>query len=979
MASGAAPQEVASLRLRGRDAELRRLVGVVQEARCGSGRVVLVSGDAGIGKSRLAAEVVVCARDAGFVILRGGAHALHAGLAYAPLAEAIGPYLSGLDLARRHELLAGLDDLGRLFPELHLPAPGQLGDPALERTRLFEVVARLMAGIAARTPVLLFIDDLHWADPATVEMVHYLARGVAGRRVLLLVTYRGSEPASGTPLGDFVVSMRRSETAVEVALDPLTGAAVLDLLRDLLSTEPPARLVDAVVNRAAGVPLFVTALIGQLLESGALSRGPEGLKLSSPDVERLPIIVRDVVLARLRGLGPGERRLLELIAVAGEAATPDLLEDLWRGDAGELVEPLRRLVSDRLLVEQERSGALRFEVAHPLYAEVAYAEITAWDRRRLHAEVAQALERLRPDDVIALAPHYRYAADVLDPERTLEILAAAGRRALDLHADSEASRYLQAASRLAERLRDHAMLLRLSEALGEAHQRCGALESAAAAWRNGILTAQQEGDARTEGMLHHRLALLEWDRGDTARAMEHVAAGQAVDPAPDEQALEQLCIRVMLLSRRWGAAVQREAATEIAAFAERYPASPMVKLSTHMVGAYTAFHDGDLVAARREAERLLSLAEKTGVAMALGAALRLLALAATTAGDLDLGRDHASRLITVTHQLGTPTLECSSRATLAGIHYLAGDWGRALAEADTALALARRSAAGRAMTGALALRTKLLAGRGELAEARTCLAEARRAYEAGVRGDRTMAVSIAAAQAAIACVSGDRADACEVPDDLPINTALPVPIQHSLLAQGRLTIGDAEGALSVARHLRTIGRGDAPLPNAVADRLEGRVAGMCGDTDSATRLLKAATDQLESLGAPVEAAMARLDWCEIVAAADPQSAAAGAAMCLAEFERVGARPFADRTRRLLRTLGVRTPARAATGELSDREREVALLVAEGLSNAEIAARLFLSVRTVETHLHHVYARLGLDSRVALAQWVSRHDRRAPAT
>lgn len=351
-------QRAGPLRLLGRDAELRRLVGVVDEVAAGAGRVVLISGDAGIGKSRLAAEVITSAQATGFVVLRGGAHPLHAGLAYAPLVEALGPYLSGIDESRRHELLAGLDDLGRLFPDLRLPPRERLGDPALERTRLFESVARLVARIARRTPVLLFIDDLHWADPATVEMLHYLGRSATGRRVLLIVTYRSTDVSTATPLGDFVGSLRRAEVTVYVPLGSLDGVAVTDLLRDLLRAEPPPQLVDAVIRRAAGVPLFVTALIGQLIESGDLSRVPGGWTLSPGALDLLPIIVRDVVLARLAKLGADERRILELIAVAGEAAAVDLLEAVSRGDVRVLSDSLRRLVADRLVVEREVTGAL---------------------------------------------------------------------------------------------------------------------------------------------------------------------------------------------------------------------------------------------------------------------------------------------------------------------------------------------------------------------------------------------------------------------------------------------------------------------------------------------------------------------------------------------------------------------------------------------------------------------------------------------
>lgn len=965
-------------RLLGREAEMRRLADLVGGVADGSGRVVLISGEAGIGKSRLAAESLVLARESGFLTLRGSAHPLHAGLAYAPLVEALGPYLTGLDPARLLELVTGLDDLSHLFPALQLPTPASLGDPALERTRLFEAVTQLLGALARRGPVALFVDDLHWADPATVELIHYLARSVNGHRILLLVTLRGSELTATGPLSAFGESMRRLDAAVELRLEPLDDPTVTQLVSDILGAEPPALLVEAVTKRVAGVPLFATALVGQLIESGGLARTHGRWTVRADALELLPTIVRDTVLARLTRLDATDRRLLELIAVAGEVASERLLRAVWPHDADAFDESLRRLVTDRLVVEHENAGGVRCEVVHPLYAEVAYAELTETYRRRTHAAVATALELRRPGAVVALAPHYLCAAELLDPVRTKEVLAGAGRRALDLHAAPEAARYLRAALERAEALDDRSDLPGLWQALGEAYQRCGELDRASQAWRDGIIAAQEQADAPTEGGLHHRLALLEWDRGNTALAEEVLSLGRDADPAAGRWALDQLCIRVMLMSRQRGDA-QRKAEAQLTAFAKRSPDSPMAELAIHIVDAYTAFQEYDVLGARKHAEDMLPQALEADAAWAAGSALRLIALASAAVGDLTASRDHAEECVRVAHETGVPALECSARVTLAAVHYLVGDWERAREQTEQALALARRSGAGRPLAGTLSWRGILLAGRGDLSEARACLVEAKEAYGGGLAGDGIIAAGLAATEAAIG--RGSRADLPMDwgPEEIPINTAVPPPVHHMVLAAGRLESGDIAGASRLTRRIRAIGRGGAGLPCAIADRLEGQIARTRGDTESACRLLTAAAARLDALGVPVEAAVARLGWAETVAETEPERAAAAASACLAEFERVGARPMVDRTRRLLRALGVRTTARPGSGALSQRESQVVRLVAEGLSNGEIAARLFLSVRTVETHLHHVYARLGLDSRVALARWVSERDARTPVT
>ena len=177
----------------GRSEELGRVLAALRRAAAGSGGALLLAGEAGIGKSRLAAEALTLARQRGFLTLEGAAYPLQADLAYAPVLEALAPCLAGLEPGRLAALVSGLPDLGRLFAGLHLPPPEPLGDAALERTRLFEAVSRLVERIAAERPVALLVDDLHWADAASLELLHYLARGLEARRVLLIGTYRLDE------------------------------------------------------------------------------------------------------------------------------------------------------------------------------------------------------------------------------------------------------------------------------------------------------------------------------------------------------------------------------------------------------------------------------------------------------------------------------------------------------------------------------------------------------------------------------------------------------------------------------------------------------------------------------------------------------------------------------------------------------------------------------------------------------------------
>jgi DNA-binding CsgD family transcriptional regulator len=335
---------------------------------------------------------------------------------------------------------------------------------------------------------------------------------------------------------------------------------------------------------------------------------------------------------------------------------------------------------------------------------------------------------------------------------------------------------------------------------------------------------------------------------------------------------------------------------------------------------------------------------------------RHIGLAAMATGDLPAARAHSEEALRLAHELGVPSIECPVRVNLAVVHFLAGDWDAAEVELGTAVALGRRSMSARSLATALIWQAFVRIHRGGAVSARACLTEAEQIYPSGA--DRHVASDLEVVRATLDSMTGARPAA--LPADIPV-TGARYSLAFPLLGAARLAGGDRTGTRIVIERLRSC-PGSPLLPGAFADRLAGLLTG--DDT-----VLASAQRVFEELGLPFETARVALERSELVLDIRGVTAA------LVVFDGLGAKPWGDRARRLLRRQGIRTaPVAGAGGALSAREVEVAQLVAVGLSNAEIAERLYLSVRTVETHLRKVYARLGLGSRVALAQWVVAHSR-----
>jgi hypothetical protein len=350
----------------GREAELSVLEEELGRVAGGEFRCVLLLGEPGVGKSRLAGELLVRHCE-GVTGLAARAHRLGATTDFGVWAEALERHLRGLDPEDVERLCAGfLDDLARLLRSV-AAIGGRSVKPDLPRSRLLEGLAVLLTNLAADRPVVVVIDDVHLADPSSLEALHYLAYTCADSRFLIVVTARAAE-LSEVAAGDILLGLEQEGLLRRLVVDRLRPEHLRDLAEAVTGEPVPSALVEWLDERSRGNPLFTLGLVRALLEEGA--------DLSAPVLRRLPETLSEQVSSRLRQLDESAVDLLVLLAVLGRRVELRSLLALSDHPPGDLAAVLERLVKSGLVGEEERGLELIFEISHPLVQDWASTSIT---------------------------------------------------------------------------------------------------------------------------------------------------------------------------------------------------------------------------------------------------------------------------------------------------------------------------------------------------------------------------------------------------------------------------------------------------------------------------------------------------------------------------------------------------------------------------------------------------------------------------
>jgi DNA-binding CsgD family transcriptional regulator len=670
--------------------------------------------------------------------------------------------------------------------------------------------------------------------------------------------------------------------------------------------------------------LFVRELTFALRDNGRLFRSGGRWVLGPGVDDTIPGSVTGLFEERVGSLDPADRAALEAVSICADVATADIVEAVCPGAADRL---------DGLCANGFIEAGLVYRVVHPLLAEAVYALMPVRTRQAYHTAAANAV-----GEVSRRAYHIGRAGSAVDPTLALEALCAAVRHAVVRRAGEEGVQHARSAIAWARRLGRTDLVPGLLVQLAESASCSGRSEEAIQAWRD----AADAGD-RTSCLL--RLAQVETDCGRLVEANEHLEeAARLTAPDAIELRIDIAQVSLVLHTRAGSPTGVLDAVVEL----ERIADPRAQALARYARLELTGYGIGTVA----EAEADAVIREVGAVAgVPLIASLELISMGtAVGRGEHAVVRRRVQRSAELVRAAGLPVLEAIPTAFWALAQFQAGAWDSALALADHALVLAHRVDLPRGIALALAVRALVLVHRGEVAEAEACAEEAALYYR-----ERRIARLLELIGAQLALTRGDLERAVEL---APAHGPFAVPVLHwQVRAEACRLTGDHKEVSRMIDELDSLG---FPYARAVADMVRGGPS-----------LLAEAATALDALALPFDAAVCRLELADALAGIDQQAAIAAATQAMAVFDDLEAVPRASQARRLLRGLGTRPkPRERRSGELSARETEVALLVAQGMANTTIAHQLYISPRTVTTHLERIYRRLGLSSRHDLTRYMT---------
>jgi DNA-binding CsgD family transcriptional regulator len=967
----------------GRADELQRLEAILGRAEQGRPQVVLLAGDAGIGKTRLLLAFADRARRRGVRVLTGGCVELgDIGLAYLPVVDALRELADDPEEARLlAEVAMTAPGLRRLLPGIGQAGPvGGLTGDGLDQLQVFDAVRAVLLGRAERSPVVLVLEDLHWADRATGDLVAFLARTVRSGRVTVVVSYRSDELHRRHPLRPLLAELVRLSDVERLELAPFSRVELAEHLEAITGAPLPTDQVEGIYARSEGNPFYAE----QLLAAGAFHTQAD-----------LPATLAEVLLARVQGLSEPAQQVLRVAAVAGRRVPHRLLAEVTGQPEAIFEQGLREAIGAGVLATNVATGSYAFR--HALLQEAVYGDLLPGEQVRLHAAYASLLAA-QPDGAAAELAHHCLASHDLVGALAASVRAADAAAAV--LAPAEALRHLSSALRLWERVPDPAVVtgtdrveltLRAAAAASAAgdHQRAASLAQDAAT------TADATADPARTARAYERLGLylmdarrLEEALRARARAVELVPAqppsplrarvtaamAQALVNARRRDEARRWCDEALVAARGAGSADDEADVLVTLGVIEQYD-DPAKARSLYAAGRARAVDASNPLIELRALYDLSVLEDQLGN----------LAEACTAVDD---GVKLAQRT-----GLGWSRDGIQMRGGQLIVRYRTGDWDEcerliaAVPELVTTVAVAEVAAQGLPVLVARgrSVAPKRLSRLVELVGVDPYLdrdVAVREADLATWQGDLDRARS--AIQRALA--AADAIEHLEQPLEVAWVSMKGLTVEAERAEQARAAGNTATltDAIAVGRAL--LERSHAAVEQAHRIGLAHNVhlRGWHAKTAAEWTRLQGHSDPLRWQAA-VEAfswghvyAVARCQWrlAEALLGAGQREQAIDAARAAHQTAvRLGAEPLRGAVEALARRgrldVGAGVPAERTLAGLTPREVEVLHLLVEGRSNRQIAEQLFISGKTASVHVTNILAKLGVHSRLEAAAMAHR--------
>lgn len=995
---GESTPPVISPTLIGRAGHLATLRLLIEPVKGGEGRVALISGEAGIGKSRLTDEVRKYASTQGFLLLQGYCFPTDLTYPYAPLLDLLRSFVASHP---SNTLATALENLARdIYPLLPELAPDQSSsflhlEPEQEKHRLFAVLATFFLQLATQSPVLLIIEDVHWSDDTSLDFLSYLARRSTSHSLLLLLTYRHDEmhPA----LRSWLAQLDRERLAHEMRLAPLSR----DELDTMLSTifEPQhtsfdmrrflhGELLDTLYALTEGNPFFVEETLNSLIAVDDIFYTQNYWNHRPLREVRIPRSVQDGVQRRTEHLGEAARRVLTLAAVAGRQFDFVLLQLLTSFDEQQLLLIMKELVSAQLVVEVSSE---QFAFRHALTRQAIYTQLLARERAILHRTIAETIVQPSTPPLDAhiedLAYHF-YRAN--DWQKALDYAQRAGEKALRLHSHRAAIDYFTWALDALDHL-TQSPVSTYYRARGQAYETLGEFEQAQQNYTLALETARHIHDRTVEWQSVIDLGFL-WAGRDYVQAETWFRQALALS-----QALNNPSLHAHSLNRigNWHLNVEqphealRYHHEALALFRELHD-EPGTAETLDLLGM-TSYLGGDLGQGTMYYQQAIALFAELGDRSGLTSSLATMTLRGPTfqtdsmvsTASLAEVRQDAEHAFRIAHEISHRSAESYALFQSGLCLGSQGEYGRALAATQHSLSIADeiehrqwRAAAHTVLGGIYNGMLAFSVAREHFEQALSVAREISSLF--WTRVAIGYLASVALSQNDLARAEGI------------LQVALRPDIATQTMAQRMMWCASVELALAQTNPLHALDIIDQLItPDTQATREQSglRVLKLRGEALAALRRsaeaetsFKAAQEIATALGArPAQwricVALGNLYQAQ-ERKAEAQETFATARTLIEELAttiphgplRENFRGKASALLPATHPLSQGRNAKQTPGGLTEREREIAILIAQGNSNQMIADALIVTKRTVETHIGNIMFKLGSTSRTQIAVW-----------